>query len=95
MHMPTSSLHTESLYCRVSLAIDTREKNEASQALKAYLHSAVSADTLSRRHAPRNQSKVQPNKVSLTSDQYAAAAQLYAVEVHLHYAPAPQLACQC
>ncbi|DBB04282.1 hypothetical protein WJX77_005842 [Trebouxia sp. C0004] len=65
----------------VSLAIDTHEKNEASQALKAYLHSAVCADTLSRRHAPCTPSKGQPNKVPLTSDQYAAAAQLYAVEV--------------
>lgn len=64
----------------VSLAVDTHEKNEASQALKAYLHSAVSADTLSR-HAPRTPSKGQPNKVPLTSGQYAAAAQLYAVEV--------------
>lgn len=90
-----SSPHTESALCRVSLAIDTHEKNEAGQVLKAYLHSAVNADTFSRRHAARTPCRGQPDKVPLTSDQYAAAAQLYAVEVHLHYAPAPQLACQC
>lgn len=75
--------------------MDTREKNEAGQALKAYLHNAISADTLSRRHAPRTPSNGQPIKVPLTSDQYAAAAQLYAVEVYLHCAPVPQLSCQC
>ncbi|DBA78304.1 hypothetical protein WJX79_006111 [Trebouxia sp. C0005] len=65
----------------VSLAIDTHEKNEAGQVLKAYLHSAVNADTFSRRHAARTPCRGQPDKVPLTSDQYAAAAQLYAVEV--------------
>ncbi len=76
MHVSLQLHKQTALQCRVSLAMDTNECDEAAQALKAYLHSAVSPDTLQR-----TPSKGQVSQAHLTNKQYAAAAQLYAVEV--------------
>ncbi len=81
MHVSLQLHKQTALQCRVSLAMDTNECDEAAQALKAYLHSAVSPDTLTRRHLQRTPSKGQVSQAHLTNEQYAAAAQLYAVEV--------------
>lgn len=66
---------------RVSLAIDTDAKDDATRALKVYLQSAVSIEPLAHRHSQRTLNLKQPSQPLVTNEQYAAAAHLYAIEV--------------
>lgn len=73
-------LLTYSQCFRVSLAIDTDARDDATRVLKAYLQSAVRIEPLAHRHSQCTLTK-QPSQTLVTNEQYAAAAHLYAVEV--------------
>ena len=68
-------------FYRVSLAMDTEQRDDAAHELKAYLQSATSADSFTGRPLLRILSQEQLSQAHLTRDQYAAAAKLYAIEV--------------
>ena len=72
---------TDIAFFRVSLAMDTEQRDDAAHELKAYLQSATSADSFTGRPLLRIPSQEQLSQAHLTKDQYAAAAKLYAIEV--------------
>lgn len=67
----------------MSLAIDTKERDAAAAALRSYLRSVVLQDSTSRKLPLRTPKKGQTMPVQLSKAQYAAGAQLYALEVWL------------
>ena len=73
--------------CRVSLAIDTKECSVAAATLKTYLHTVAVTDSTPHHCAPRMPSKAQSPPRHLSKAQYAAGAQLYALEVFLWLLP--------
>ncbi|KAL3141828.1 hypothetical protein ABBQ32_004500 [Trebouxia sp. C0010 RCD-2024] len=75
-----AQLEPEVLFLWVSLAIDTKECAAAAAMLKTYLHSTAVTDTTPQQYAPRTPTKAQSTPCHLTKAQYAAGAQLYAIE---------------